>query len=171
MPSLAAGVLAFGSLHGAAVTAAMELLAELEPDEDPARWAARIFDRERAAGRRVPGIGHRWHQRDRRAERLLDLASTVGGGRAAAAERAIADTVTRHSGRAAPVNIDGGLAAALVGLGVPTEFGDFAFALSRTAGLAAHIVEETTRERPMRTIDPTRVSYDGPDIPDEEDPR
>ena len=36
-----------------------------------------------------PGVGHRWHQRDRRAERLLDLASTVGGGRAAAAERAI----------------------------------------------------------------------------------
>lgn len=169
MPSLAAGVLAFGSLHGAAVTAAMELLSELGPNEDPAGWAARIFDRERAAGRRIPGVGHRWHQHDRRAERLLDLASSVGGGRAAAAERSLGDVVTRHSGRAAPVNIDGGLAAALTGLGVAAEFGDFAFALSRTAGLAAHIVEETTRERPMRTIDPHGVTYDGPDSTSQED--
>ena len=68
------------------------------------------------------------------------------------------------------MNIDGGLAAALTGLGVAAEFGDFAFALSRTAGLAAHIVEETTRERPMRLIDPTSVTYDGPDIPNQEDP-
>lgn len=169
MPALAAGILAFGSLHGAVVTVAMELLAELGPDEDPATWATRIFDRERAAGRRIPGIGHRWHELDRRAERLLDLASTVDGGRAAAAERAMAEVVGRHSGRTAPVNIDGGLAAALSSLGIAAEFGDFAFATSRITGLAAHIVEETTRERPMRTIDPTRVAYDGRDIPQQED--
>jgi citrate synthase len=169
MPSLAAGILAFGSLHGAGVTVAMELLAELGPDEDPEVWATRIFDRERAAGRRVPGIGHRWHKKDRRAERLLDLSESAGGGRAVAAERAMARLVGRHSGRAAPVNIDGGLAAALTTLGLPTEFGDFVFATSRSTGLAAHIVEETTRERPMRTIDPTGVTYDGPDSTIQED--
>jgi citrate synthase len=169
MPALAAGILAFGSLHGAVVTAAMELLSELEPDEDPGTWATRVFDRERAGGRRIPGIGHRWHQQDRRAERLLDLASTVGGGRAVAAERAIADVVARHSRGSAPVNVDGGLAVALTSLGLPTDFGDFAFATSRSTGLAAHIVEETTRENPMRTIDPTRVSYDGSDISRQED--
>lgn len=169
MPALAAGILAFGTLHGAVVTAAMELLAELGPDEDPPAWAARIFDRERAAGRRIPGIGHRWHRLDRRTERLLDLASTVGGGRSVAAERAMADIVSRHSERAAPVNIDGGLAAALTSLRLAPEFGDFAFATSRSTGLAAHIVEEATRERPMRTIDPTTVGYDGPDIRQKED--
>ena len=73
--------------------------------------------------------------------------------------------VGRHAGRPIPVNIDGGLAAALTSLGLAAEFGDFAFAISRSTGLAAHIVEETTRERPMRTIDPTKVAYDGPDIP------
>ncbi len=169
MPALAAGILAFGTLHGAVVTGAMELLAELGPEEDPAAWAARIFDRERAAGRRIPGIGHRWHRHDRRTDRLLDLASTVGGGRSVAAERTMADIVSRHSGRAAPVNIDGGLAAALTSLRLSPEFGDFAFATSRSTGLAAHIVEETTRERPMRTIDPTRVSYNGPDIAKQEE--
>jgi len=169
MPALAAGILAFGSLHGAAVTVAMELLSELGPDEHPRDWATRIFDRERGAGRRIPGIGHRWHERDRRAERLLDIASSVGGDRFATAERAIADVVAGHSGRAAPVNIDGGLAAVLTSLGLPPVFGDFAFATARSAGLAAHIVEETQRERPMRTIDPTRVEYDGPDIGQKED--
>ncbi len=169
MPALAAGILAFGSLHGAVVTVAMELLAELGPEEDPAVWAATIFERERAAGRRIPGIGHRWHQHDRRAERLLDLASAIGGGRSVAAMREMANVVGRHSGRPAPVNIDGGLAAALTCLGLPAEFGDFVFATSRSTGLAAHIVEETTRERPMRTIDPTRVSYDGPEFAGQED--
>jgi len=164
MPSLAAGILAFGTLHGAVVTTAMELLSELGPEEEPSSWATRIYDRERAAGRRIPGIGHRWHTQDRRAERLLDLAATVGGGRAAAAQRAIAEAVGRHSSRVVPVNVDGGIAAALSSLGIAAEFGDFAFAVSRSAGLAAHIVEETTRERPMRTINPTNVEYDGPDI-------
>ena len=34
---------------------------------------------------------------------------------------------------------------------------------------SAHIVEETTRERPMRTIDPHGVTYDGPDSTSQED--
>jgi hypothetical protein len=37
--------------------------------------------------------------------------------------------------------------------------------------LAAHIVEERARERPMRLIDPTAALYDGvaiPTAPDEE---
>jgi citrate synthase len=169
MPALAAGILAFGSLHGAVVTVAMELLSDLGSDEDTRDWATRIFERERAAGRRIPGIGHRWHERDRRAERLLDIATSVGGARFAAAERAIADVVAEHSGRSAPVNIDGGMAAVLTSLGLAPAFGDFAFATSRSTGLAAHIVEETTRERPMRTIDPTSVGYDGPDIGQKED--
>jgi citrate synthase len=169
MPALAAGILAFGSLHGAVVTVAMELLAELGPVEEPRVWATRIFERERAAGRRIPGVGHRWHERDRRAERLLDIATSVGGARFVAAERAVAEVVAGHSGRTAPVNIDGGLATVLTSLGLAPAYGDFAFATSRSTGLAAHIVEETTRERPMRTIDPTSVGYDGPDIGQKED--
>ena len=67
------------------------------------------------------------------------------------------------------MNIDGGIATALTSLGLAPEFGDFAFATSRSTGLAAHIVEETTRERPMRTIDPTSVEYDGPASGQKED--
>ena len=63
------------------------------------------------------------------------------------------------------VNIDGGLAVALTVLRLDPEFGDFAFAIARSCGLAAHIVEERKRERPMRLIDPTSVDYDGVAIP------
>ena len=79
--------------------------------------------------------------------------------------RALAGSVGRHAGRTVAVNIDGGLAVALTALRLDPEFGDFAFAIARSCGLAAHIVEERTRERPMRLIDPTSVDYDGVPIP------
>ena len=40
------------------------------------------------------------------------------------------------------------------------------FAIARSFGLAAHIVEERERERPMRLIDPTAAFYDGVPVPD-----
>ena len=59
------------------------------------------------------------------------------------------------------MNIDGALAVALTALRLDPEYGDFLFAIARSFGLAAHIVEERARERPMRMIDPTAALYDG----------
>ncbi len=56
------------------------------------------------------------------------------------------------------MNIDGALAVALTALRLDPEYGDFLFAIARSFGLAAHIVEERARERPMRMIDPTERS-------------
>jgi len=36
------------------------------------------------------------------------------------------------------------------------------FMIARTPGLIAHVIEEQTRERPMRRIDPVNHGYDGP---------
>ena len=44
------------------------------------------------------------------------------------------------------------LAAALFGI----------FMIARTPGLVAHVIEEQTREKPMRRIDPVNHGYDGP---------
>ena len=63
------------------------------------------------------------------------------------------------------VNIDGALAVALTALRLDPEYGDFVFAIARSFGLAAHIVEERARERPMRVIDPTAALYDGVPFP------
>ena len=86
-------------------------------------------------------------------------------GRHAAAVRALAASVASHTGGRSPVNIDGALAVALTVLRLDPEYGDFLFAIARSFGLAAHAVEERTRERPMRMIDPTAALYDGEPVP------
>lgn len=166
MSGLAGGILAFGELHGAVVSRGMRILATAPPEGNLDDWASRVFDEERSAGRRLPGIGHRWHQHDLRAERLLAVASAGSSGRHEAAVRALAARVSRHSGSPVPVNIDGALAVALTALRLDPAYGDFLFAISRSFGLAAHFVEEQARERPMRMIDPTAAHYDGATIPD-----
>ena len=165
MSGLAGGILAFGELHGAVVSRGMRILATVPPDGDLAAWADEVFEAERSAGRRLPGVGHRWHQHDLRAERLLHVASELSDGRHAAAVRALADRVARHSGAVVPVNIDGALAVALTALRLDPAYGDFLFAIARSFGLAAHYVEEQSRERPMRMIDPTAAQYDGATVP------
>lgn len=164
MSGLAGGILAFGELHGAVVSRAMRILATVPPDGDLDAWAEEVFDAERTAGRRLPGVGHRWHHQDLRAERLLKVASALSDGRLEAAIRALAARVGRHSGNPVPVNVDGALAVALAALRLDAEYGDFLFAIARSFGLAAHYVEERARERPMRTIDPTAAQYDGVSI-------
>ncbi|HXH82414.1 MAG TPA: citrate/2-methylcitrate synthase [Candidatus Tectomicrobia bacterium] len=165
MSGLAGGILSFGELHGAVVTRAMQILASAPSEGDLDAWADRIFEAERAAGRRLPGIGHRWHHSDLRAERLLALARERTGGRHEANVRALAACVSRHTGKPVPVNIDGALAVALSDLRLDPAYGDFLFAIARSFGLAAHYVEEQARERPMRTIDPTLAHYDGVSVP------
>ena len=98
MSALAGGILAFGDLHGAAVTRAMRIIQSVPPDGDVDAWADATFAAERAAGRRLPGIGHRWHRHDARAERLLDVASTQAAERHVLAVRALAARVGRHVG-------------------------------------------------------------------------
>ena len=60
-----------------------------------------------------------------------------------------------------PLNVDGCIAALLCELGFQPESGSVFFAMSRVAGLAAHIQEEPRRERLMRPIDFDSVEYDG----------
>ena len=74
--------------------------------------------------------------------------------------------MARHVEHPVAVNIDGALAVALTALRLNPEYGDFLFAIARSFGLAAHIVEERARERPMLLIDPTAALYDGVPVSD-----
>ncbi len=165
MSALAGGILSFGELHGAVVTRAMQIIATAPSTGDLDAWADEVFRAERDAGRRLPGVGHRWHEHDLRAERLLDVASEFADGAPAAAVRALANRLARYVEHPVAVNIDGGLAVALTALRLDPAYGDFLFAIARSFGLAAHIVEERARERPMRLIDPTAALYDGVPVP------
>ncbi len=161
MSALAGGILSFGELHGAVVTRAMQIIATAPSAGDLEAWADEVFRAERDVGRRLPGVGHRWHEHDLRAERLLDVAAEFAGGAPVAAVRALASRLARYVEHPVAVNIDGGLAVALTALRLDPAYGDFVFAIARSFGLAAHIVEERARERPMRLIDPTAALYDG----------
>ncbi|MBF6606268.1 MAG: citryl-CoA lyase [Chloroflexi bacterium] len=161
--ALAAGILSFGHLHGTVVTGLMEILAGRPAIPPFDAWAEAEVASRRAVGQRVPGIGHRSHEFDRRAERLFGLlAEAYPDAGAPAAVQALARAVGARASRPIPINVDGAIAACLDAIGLPPVLGDFTFVVARTAGLAAHIAEELERGQPMRTIDPSRLVYDGP---------
>jgi citrate synthase len=75
---------------------------------------------------------------------------------ARAVEKAFADAK-----KSLPINVDGGIGAILADLGMdPAPFNGI-FKIARTPGLVAHVIEEQTREKPMRRIDPVNHCYDG----------
>src|SRR3954469_4225371 len=163
--AIPAGILTIGDEHGGAGSGCMEMieagLAEVRRDGHPLETvAARIVDEARAAQKRLPGVGHRVHSGiGPRVAVLFTLAGDSGldgdGIRfARALEAAVRDRI-----KPIPLNIDGALAAILVDLGFPPMVGKLLFIVARVAGVSAEVLEEYTREKPMRIKIP--VAYDG----------
>jgi len=97
--------------------------------------------------RYVPGFGHRFHPRDPRAPRLLelvDVAAAAGAvsGRFAAIGRAVEAELAAQKGRAVPMNIDGATGVIFTELGFPPPLCRGLFVLSRAVGALAHAFEE-----------------------------
>jgi citrate synthase len=163
--AVAAGILAIGDAHAGAGMACMTIISEaLERcarDSRPLADVARDTVIEaRAAGRRLPGLGHRLYDEDPRTTALFAMADALGKAGQGVAfmralEAAVADLV-----KPLPVNVDGAIAGVLHDLGYPAAAAKLIFIVGRTAGLAAQVMEEYTRERPMRVRIP--VVYDGP---------
>ena len=97
--------------------------------------------------RYVPGFGHRFHPRDPRAPRLLelvDVAAAAGAvsGRFAAIGRAVEAELAAQKGQAVPMNIDGATGVIFAELGFPPPLCRGLFVLSRAVGALAHAFEE-----------------------------
>ena len=121
--------------------------------------ASQAVEAARAAGRRVPGLGHRVHTMDPRVDVLFGMAGEAGlAGDGIAFVRAL-EAAARVQIKPLPVNVDGALAAVLYDLGFPPAAGQFVFMVGRVAGLTAEVAEEYAREKPMRIRIPVR--YDG----------
>src|SRR5437763_15723309 len=124
--------------------------------------ATRTLAAMRETGERMPGFGHRYHTKDPRTARLFELAREAGVDgpymkAARAVEKSFADAK-----KALPINVDGAIGVILADLGMnPAAFNGI-FMIARTPGLVAHVIEEQTREKPMRRIDPVNHGYDGP---------
>lgn len=160
----AAGLLAMGDFHAAAVAACMELVMEVADSGDPSTTAVTVVDARRRTGQRVPGFGHRQHkERDPRVNRIFATARSEGvDGRYLAATEQMEEALTEAVGRRLPINIDGVYAAVLAEIGLPLEAANAVFITSRMAGVLAHAVEELNTQPPMRRIDPLAHRYSGP---------
>ena len=111
----------------------------------------------------MAGFGHRIHSADPRTARLFELAdeADVRGpylDAARAVERVFADR-----GKPLPINVDGAIGAVLTQLGFAPAVMNGIFMIARVPGLVAHVVEEQSRMKPMRKIDPVNHWYDGPE--------
>jgi citrate synthase len=162
--AIAAGVLAIGDNHGGAGEECMRLIADGvaragSGGRSLADAARDIATEARAAGRRLPGLGHRVHSVDPRVEVLFALAGPgTQEGEGVRFIRALHAAVSELV-KPMPLNIDGALAALLHDLGFPPEAGKLLFIVARVAGLTAEVAEEHAREKPMRIRIP--VEYDG----------
>jgi citrate synthase len=162
--AVAAGILAVGNEHGGAGELCMEMIAAAaeykRKDSLTVEAAAtRVVEEFRAAGRRVPGLGHRVHAIDPRTQVMFDLATEEGvAGDGVALMRAIEASLAK-SVKPLPINVDGALAAVFFDLGFPSAAGKLLFLVGRVAGLTAEVGEEYQREKPMRVR--FQVEYDG----------
>ena len=100
------------------------------------------------------------YHEDPRTTVLVSIAERYGkAGQGVAFIRAL-QTAVAETIKPLAINVDGAIAAVLYDLGYPPAAAKLIFIVGRTAGLAAHVIEEYTRERPMRVRIP--VEYDGP---------
>ncbi len=163
--AVAAGVLAIGDAHGGAGVECLEMIAHgvaLSQREaisiDVA--AARIVADVRPSGRRLPGLGLRARKAEPRAAALFRMAQEARvAGDGVALIRAL-ERQAREQIAYLPINVDGAIAAILYDLGFSPPFAKAIFIVSHVAGLSAQVLEEYTREQPLRIKIP--VEYDGP---------
>jgi citrate synthase len=162
----AAGLLAMGQFHAAAVGDSMIAIIEVadRAGTDVGRAADDVVAERRRDGRRLPGFGHRQHtERDPRVDRLFSIARELGvRGSYIDAAIAIEGALEAATGRRLPINIDGVYAAVLAEIEFPVELANAVFIASRMAGVMAHVAEELDSMPPMRQIDPVAHSYGGP---------
>ena len=166
--AIAAGVATIGDEHGGAGSGCMELIADgLERARRDTRTfedvAAQLVDEARVTKTRLPGFGHRMHSTiDPRVRVLFTLAEDSGlAGDGIRFARALEVTI-RSKIKSIPLNIDGAISGIISDMGIDWHYGKAFFIIPRVVGLAAHAVEEVTRERPFRAVSLKDVTYDGP---------
>jgi len=156
--SAAVGALS-GPLHGGAPSRVLQMLDEVERMGDAERWVRDALDR----GERLMGFGHRvYRAEDPRARVLRRTSREIGSSRFEAAEAleqaALAELQARKPDRVLATNVEFWSAVVLDHADVPPELFTPLFTCARTAGWAAHVLEQ---KRESRLIRPT-AKYVGP---------
>ena len=156
--SVAAGVLAIGDHHGGAVEQAARIFQE-HLKESAAELVKSMVSRKE----RMPGYGHKQYDQDPRVAPLFALAEKhkLAGKHVEFAEK-VDKELCSQTKKTLHLNIDGAIAAVISDLGFSWQSGRAFFIIPRTAGIAAHVVEERMSGEVYRREDDSNVTYSGP---------
>jgi len=166
--AVAAGLLGSGSVVlGSAETAGYFLhdLVEASKGGNPADVAIARIREMRKTKMAIPGFGHPQHSGgDPRANVLLKLADERGlNGPYIQMLRTVKEVLPEALGRPLPININGAIPAILLEIGFPVTALKSISILARTAGLLAHLREESERSIGfiMSHAAAEAITYDG----------
>ncbi len=170
--AVAGALLSFGHKHAGAIEQTMKLyqssIDSLYLTDDSqidnkqiASLAIDIHNEYLLEGKKVPGFGHRYHDVDPRADKLMNLVIKEGFvGPHIKLALAVEDLVYQKKG--IRLNVDGANAAILSDLGFDPELGFGIFMIGRIPGIIAHIHEEKMDEDEFRKFcDLDDVEYQG----------
>jgi citrate synthase len=140
-----------GPLHGGAPARVLPMVAEVEKSDDARGVVKRILD----SGERLMGFGHRvYRAEDPRARVLRRTAKELGAHRyeaaAALEQAALAELRERRPDRPIETNVEFWAAVILDFAEVPPHMMPAMFTCGRTAGWAAHILEQKQTGRLVR---------------------
>ena len=127
-------------------------------DKNPEQLATEM----KTAKKRAPGYGHKVYTTDPRTQKLFEVAkqNNLYGKYCKFAEE-FENALEKVNGKKLCLNVDGAVAALLCELGIDYRFGKGFFALARSAGIAAHVLEEALTAKPFRTLKDDDVEYTG----------
>jgi citrate synthase len=163
------GILSFGEHHAGALERCMNVLQSALEDID---WegstvnivkhvAQELVDEYLQNRKKIPGYGHRFHQKDPRPPKLIELASKnncfgIHTQLALNIEEILLKT------KNIKMNIDGANAGILSDMGFKSEIGTGIFMIGRLPALVAHANEEKNREIDFRKLfELEDIYYDG----------
>jgi citrate synthase len=152
-----------GPLHGGANADVMKMLLEFGPTATPERVEAAIRER-LARKQKIPGFGHRvYRTMDPRAIHLRQLSKELGtrAGQPHWVEMSERIESTIRSEKNLNPNVDFYSASMYYALGIPVSLYTPIFAVSRTSGWTAHVLEQLANNRLIRP----RAEYTGPAVP------
>jgi citrate synthase len=140
-----------GPLHGGAPARVLSMIQEVEQSGDADAWVKAALDR----GERLMGFGHRvYRAEDPRARVLRRTARELGAPRFEVAEAlekaALAELHARRPDRVLATNVEFWSAVVLDFAQVPSHMFTSMFTCARTAGWAAHIMEQKQTGRLIR---------------------
>lgn len=141
-----------GPAHGGAPAKVLDMLNEIGSADNVESWLTNALD----SGQRLMGFGHRVYKaEDPRAEILRGMAETASTPEFFALsktteDRALAMLDERKPGRKLYTNVEFYSAAVLAAVGLAGDMFPPTFAVSRSVGWSAHVLEQVANQRLIR---------------------